>query len=102
MSYGCEEKGGPSGVPTIGLMSSPNLAFNGLPAGDASRADCARTLTETRGQIAAARPTVNPPPPNTGSIITTGLSSSKCLDAPDFNLGTQVRISTLRSTVLGG
>lgn len=90
MSYGCDQVNN-AAARTAELFSNPNLRVNTLPAGDANTAHCGRTLQEHRTRIAAARTGVAPPPPS-GSTITSGLSTSKCLDVPNLNqIGTQVR-----------
>jgi len=72
------------------LFSNPKLRVNNLPAGDANTAHCGRALQEHRAKIFAAMTGVPPPPPS-GSTITSGLSTSKCLDVPNLTqLGAQV------------
>lgn len=85
MSYGCLNN---QNAPTIDLFSSPALTWNGVPAGTSGSNDCARMLRETSARVASARNTVVTG--GSGGSITTGLSSTKCVDAPSFNSGTQV------------
>lgn len=87
MSYPCP---GGSWPPVANLLSNPSRTFNNVPAGIATSAHCARQVTESRTRVASARATTTVVP--TGGTITSGLNGNKCLDAPNFNSGTQVGV----------
>jgi hypothetical protein len=91
-SYDCTN--GVSPISEVGIYANPsrNMLWAGLstPAGDANSGHCARKIMENAAGIAAYRTTRTPTAP-TSSTIKVAAVPGKCVDAPTWDDGRQVR-----------